>query len=660
MNRQIATKAFGSANTILSLFKLPEIKFLRILYMADILGELDQVITICKEIYAVYEEYKDLDGHYSSLFDDVVIVEALISSLQHHGTLPRAINTCIRTITSDLRTILRKINKYRNEGCFKKIIHIKTRQVYKIEESLKEQIKKVELLVKLKTIKDNNEKTNVYSILSPYPKVLEFWIKKVGADKISIQFNAFIELVELTFRALRTSEIGIFKVLFNCDNNRDTIHCERFLKWILRFGGNMHLATKKTLNCLCKPKTGEIFPWFHTDVFRQQAIEDLKEVGFGSRLVRFSNNNKSLFIVHLKGLDGEMCEFQLKSICSGEFEGLYQLLLPKKVQKEYCRDSLDIGTLSRNGSQSEAEQMEESRSTKDYNDSHEEKKKEGEEFVSKEKQKENQTEKLLYPMFIRRAFKCSINPLSNSVKVYYKNIYIFMWRMKISCKKLSEHTGTPYKPFDWKTKKTKEKYAEEDIVEFPEEEKTTFYVPEDYDSHNPSGYDVEIGSRRRPSYGTTYIVQPPQMYYQSASPESSMQMSLRQEEEHVQSSNNQVKYSRQASYSPGQYSPPTYYSRERYPYSYQQYSPPTSYSPDQYSRPTSYSREQYPTPEQTSYIDVPTSQRRYSVSFSPPPPPPLNVPIPRNNYYRNSYSGSINSRGRDNTFAPRKTQFALM
>lgn len=399
--------------------------------MAAVLGELDRILAVCQCLYTFYEEYKDVNSKFSGLYDDIVIVDSLVSSVYGYY-IPDKVKPCLKTVATTLENILKKLKKYETESFFRKLVHVKTRKVYKLEDDLKDQISKIELLIKLKTIRENNSKTDVQRILGVNRQAHDYWVDNFGSDKIVVPFEVFIESVQADYRRLRPVEIEIFKLAMNC---AEIVPAQSFLNWILRFGSSVTLAINKMLNSLCNANDDTIFGWFHGGDFRENSLKKLKSEGFGAALVRFSDRDIPIFVVHMNGFGKETCEFYLEK--TDRYVGYYLLR-----SKNFDNKSEEIIY------------HEIFQHAKQYN--HEE-----------PQYMDYLNEKGIASIIVEHDKRIS--------HYYFKNLYIFMWALHLVCESLTKHLNIFYKPVDWNLKEAKTKEELENLYNYKENQNISQY-----------------------------------------------------------------------------------------------------------------------------------------------------------------------------------------
>lgn len=388
--------------------------------MAAVLGELDRILAVCKCFYEFYEEYKDVNSKFSGLYDDIVIVDGLVQSISGFY-IPDNVKPCLVTVATNLEEILRKLKKYETESFFRKLIHVKTRKVYKLEDDLKDQISKIELLIKLKTIRENNSKTDVQRILGIHKEAHDYWVDNFGSDKIVVPFPVFIQSIQFTIhRRFRLIELNAFRLVLNCE---DMVPAQAFLYWMIRFGSSVIVASNKMLNSLCDAENDNIFGWFHGEDFREISIQKLKCGGFGAALMRFSDKDVHIFVVHLNGFGKDKCEFQLE--VSKDVDGYYMLRQPQHRNFSEKMIYWEIFEHSRKYIEDEKEDF----------------------SANSSATQQNENGNIL--------IQADIYGKSN---YYFRNLCVFMWGLQEVCKSLAEEFGVLYQPVNWQKGEIKDDY----------------------------------------------------------------------------------------------------------------------------------------------------------------------------------------------------------
>ena len=181
----------------------------------------------------------------------------------------------------------------------------------------------MELLLKLKQDILASSRFNVGNII--IDKVAkEYWETHFGSEKLSVPFTIFIQVLEEQNGRMRPQQVELFRLLLDA-NKDDKVTAYEYIAWLQCFGNDVDTVVVNTFNSLLNLETGAMYDWFHVNIFKEQAIKKLSKGGFGSMLMRFSDII-GIFVVYCVGVDGAICEFQLKSV-----DGLYRLLKKREV-----------------------------------------------------------------------------------------------------------------------------------------------------------------------------------------------------------------------------------------------------------------------------------------------------------------------------------------
>ena len=288
----------------------------------NIISEIDNVISLCKSVYQFYDEVQNIDDDYKNLYNDVIILETLITRVKLCIDIPPEVNACIKSVAFTLSEIIRKLKKYQQETLVKKVFRVGTKKIDVLTDELKIQKDRIELLLQLKRDIIVSSRFNVGYILKNNKEAREFWEMNFGSENLSVPFSIFIQMMEEKFGRMRKSTQTVLQTILDIDHD-NSISAYEYNLWIESFGGNLDSVVIKTLNSLFDVETRCIFSWFHGNIFGDQAKKKLSGCGFGSILVRFSNT-PGIFVVYCIGLNEELCEFDLKA------ENDAYKLLPKK------------------------------------------------------------------------------------------------------------------------------------------------------------------------------------------------------------------------------------------------------------------------------------------------------------------------------------------
>ena len=290
----------------------------------NVLGELENVLMLCQAFYEFYEELDEIDESYEEIYNDVIILQTLLNRVKNSVNIPPEVNPCIVSIGKTLSEVLRKLKKYQKEGLIKKMMRVGTKEVFTMISALRIQRERIELLLKLKQDVLASSRFNVGNILRANPEAQEFWEIHLGSEKLFVPFTIFIQVLEEKNGRMRPQQVELFRNLLDA-NKDDKVTAYEYVGWLECFGNDIDRAVINTFNSLLNLETGQMYEWFHVNIFKEQAQKKLRHGGFGSSLMRFSDIS-GIFIVHCIGVDKTLCEFQLKSE-----EGLYKLLHNRNI-----------------------------------------------------------------------------------------------------------------------------------------------------------------------------------------------------------------------------------------------------------------------------------------------------------------------------------------
>lgn len=299
----------------------------------NVLGELETVLNLCQAFYEFYEELDEIDTAYEEIYNDVIILQTLLNRVKNSVSIPPEVNPCIISIGKTLGEVLRKLKKYQKEGLMKKMIRVGTKEVFTLICDLKVQRDRIELLLKLKQDILASSRFNVGNILRDNQEAKEFWEIHFGSENLSVPFTIFVQVLEEKNGRMRPQQVELFRNLLDA-NKDDKVTAYEFIGWLECFGNDINRVVINTFNSLLNLETGQMYDWFHVNIFKEQAQKKLRHGGFGSSLMRFSDID-GIFVVHCVGMDKTLCEFQLKSennfyklLHNGKINATEDLLFP--------------------------------------------------------------------------------------------------------------------------------------------------------------------------------------------------------------------------------------------------------------------------------------------------------------------------------------------
>lgn len=266
----------------------------------DIVGQLKDVINLCDQLYFLYKEYKDLGEKYITILNDIIILKTFLINIEKNPRMPDHISECLGVIKEKLTRLYKKLRKYKEESKIKSLIYSRHRTINTINISLKQNIKRLELLQKMGDNLNENAKLDVANIISNH-KGVEFWDLHFGKDRLELSFSLFIQAFEDKIIRFRPQEILIIKRILDSDNN-NLVTAYEFNKWLERFGSVDNIV-KRTLISLMDTKKGSVYNWFKENYYKNQSIKYLKDRDkFGDIVVRY-HDHPGYFVIDYVGLE---------------------------------------------------------------------------------------------------------------------------------------------------------------------------------------------------------------------------------------------------------------------------------------------------------------------------------------------------------------------